>query len=125
MSIPVDLDALRDELSTHERPAYLATTGREGPPHLVSTYLRWVDGAFEAECGRTSATNLADRPTASLVVPPNEVGGYSLIIDARADAIAPEGRTARLVPVKAVLHRPAAVPGAGADGCGHDCKPVG
>lgn len=124
MSIPVDLDALRDELAAHERPAYLATTGDDGPPHLVSTYLTWSSGAFEAECGRTSAMNLASHPTASLVVPPNEVGGYSLIIDARADRVDLEARTARLVPVKAVLHRPATAPGAGADGCGHDCKPV-
>lgn len=124
MSIPVDLDALRDELAAHERPAYLATTGDDGPPHLVSTYLTWSEGAFVAECGRTSATNLAGHPTASLVVPPNEVGGYSLIIDARAEGVDVEARTARLVPVKAVLHRPAADPGDGGDGCGHDCKPV-
>lgn len=125
MSIPVDLDALRDELATYERPAYLATAGDDGPPHLVSTFLRWSDGAFVAECGRTSATNLSARSTASLVVPPNEVGGYSLIIDARAEDVDVEARTARLVPLKAVLHRPAAVPGDGTDGCGHDCKPLG
>lgn len=125
MSIPVDLEALRDELAAHERPAYLATSGDEGPPHLVSTFLRWVDGAFVAECGRTSATNLTTRPTASLVVPPNEVGGYSLIIDARADDVDVEARTVRLVPVKAVLHRPAEAPGDAAGGCGHDCLPVG
>ncbi|HEX6236785.1 MAG TPA: pyridoxamine 5'-phosphate oxidase family protein [Acidimicrobiales bacterium] len=127
MSIAVDLDALREELAAHERPAYLATAGTEGAPHVVSAYLRWVDGHLEAECGRTTAANLVVRPSVSLVVPPNEVGGYSLIVDARAEVVDRgdgEPRTARLTPTKAVLHRPAEAPGE-AGGCGHDCLPVG
>jgi hypothetical protein len=120
MSIPVDLDALRDELSSRERPAYLITAG-DGPPHLVSVFLRWVDGAFEAACGRTTARNLAQNDAVSVVVPPNENGGYSLIFDATGEVV---DETVRLVPSHAVLHRPAEVPD-GSGPCPHDCAPVG
>ncbi len=124
MSIPVDLDALRDELAARERPAYLVTAGDEGAPHMVATYLTWADGAFETGCGNTTARNLAQRPGASVVVPPDEPGGYSLIFDATGDVVEREARTVRLTPTRAVLHRPAASPD-GDGACGHDCAPVG
>lgn len=123
MSIPVDLDALRDELATHERPAYLVTAGDAGAPHLVATYLTWVDGAFTTGCGTTTARNLAQRSDVSVVVPPNDVGGYSLIFDAAGEVVEGDPRTVRLTPRKAVLHRPAAGPD-DAGGCGHDCAPL-
>lgn len=124
MSIPVDLDALRDEVAAHERPAYVVTAGQAGAPHLVATFLRWVDGAFTAGCGGTTARNLAHRPDVSVVVPPNEPGGYSLIFDATGEVVEGEERTVRLTPVRAVLHRPAAGPD-DVGGCGHDCAPLG
>ena len=121
MSIPVDLDALRTELAARQRPAYLITAGADGPPHLVATFLRWADGSFEAPAGRHTAGNVGERPHASVVVPPDEPGGYSLIFDAGAGVV---GDVVRLTPTKAVLHRPAE--GEGDPGaCGHDCAPVG
>lgn len=124
MSIPVDLDALRDELAAHERPAYVITAGDTGGPHLVAVYLSWSDGAFVAGCGRHTAANLAERAEVSVVVPPNEPDGYSLIFDATGKVVEGEERTVRLTPTKAVLHRPGAGPDV-AGGCGHDCAPVG
>jgi hypothetical protein len=124
MSVPVDLSALRDELAGHERPAYLVTAGAEGPPHLVATFLTWVDGAFETGCGRHTARNLAERPHVSVVVPPNEPDGYSLIFDATAEVIDRPDPVVRITATKAVLHRPGA--GSGEPGaCVHDCAPVG
>jgi hypothetical protein len=124
MSIPVDLGALRDELAGHDRPAYVVTAGDTGSPHLVATFLTWSDGAFTAACGGTTARNLAQRPEVSVVVPPNEPDGYSLIFDATGEVVSGEERTVRLTPQKAVLHRPASGPH-GAGGCGHDCSPLG
>lgn len=120
MSIPVDLDALRGELAARQRPAYVITAGVEGPPHLVATYLRWADGAFEAPAGRHTGRNVGQRPHATVVVPPDEAGGYSLIFDADAEL---RGDVVRLTATKAVLHRPAE--GEGDPGaCGHDCAPL-
>lgn len=121
MSIPVDLDALRDQLATRQRPAYVITAGPDGPPHLVAAFLRWADDAFEAPAGRHTTANVAARPHASVVVPPDEPGGYSLIFDAAAEVV---GDVVRLRPAKAVLHRPAEGEGE-AGSCGHDCAPVG
>lgn len=123
MSIPVDLDALRDELAAHERPAYVVTAGESGGPHLVATYLMWSDGAFTAGCGGTTARNLAVRPDVSVVVPPNEPDGYSLIFDATGVVVEGDERTVRLTPTRAVLHRPGTSGDAGS--CGHDCAPLG
>ena len=123
MSIPVDLDALREQLAQRQRPAYLITAGDAGPPHLVATFLRWADGAFEAPSGRHTGRNVEQRPHASVVVPPDEPGGYSLIFDAD---VAVAGEVVRLTPTKAVLHRPAEGEVEGdAGACGHDCAPVG
>lgn len=123
MSVPVDLDALREELAAHERPAYLITAGADGPPHLVAQFLTWRDGAFEAECGGTTAGNVAERAAVSVVVPPNEPDGYSLIFDAAGEVLEGPPRIVRLTPTKAVLHRPAAEPADG--GHRHDCAPLG
>ena len=124
MSVPVDLDALREELGSYERPAYLITAGSDGPPHTVAVYLRWADGVFETGCGNTTARNVAARAEVSVVVPPNEPGGYSLIFDATGEVVDGAARTVRLTPTHAVLHRPAASPTD--DGaCGHDCAPIG
>jgi len=120
MSIPVDLDALRDQLAERRRPAYVITAGAEGPPHLVATYLRWADGAFEAPAGRHTAANVSERAHASVAVPPDEPGGYSLVFDARAELA---GDVVRLVPTKALLHRPATGE-TDPDGPRHDCTPI-
>ena len=76
--------------------------------------------------GRTRK-NLADRRDVTLLWPPREPGGYSLIVDGTAE-VTPEDpaddETARLgvVPTRALLHREADAdsPGA-AKGCLHDC----
>lgn len=73
--------------------------------------------------GRTRE-NLAHRRDVTLLWPPPEPGGYSLIVDGRAEAIESDSETVRLgvVPTRALLHRdvdpdsPRA-----AKGCLHDC----
>jgi hypothetical protein len=59
----------------------------------------------------------------TLLWPPNEPGGYSLIVDGTAGPAGPADSDALTVTVsRAVWHRP----GVGADGssCGSDCKPI-
>lgn len=69
-----------------------------------------------------SARNLAENSTATLLFPPAQHRGYSLIVDGSA-VPADEGFT--LTPTHAVLHRPADHQQASTDaGCGHDCRQV-
>ncbi len=73
--------------------------------------------------GRTRK-NLADRRDVTLLWPPREPGGYSLIVDGTAEVTDVDDETARLgvAPTRALLHREADAdsPGA-AKGCLHDC----
>ncbi len=78
--------------------------------------------------GGHTRENLAHRSDVTLLWPPPEPGGYSLIVDGRAEAaeseVQPKPETARfgVIPTRALLHR-AADPesGAAADGYLHDC----
>ncbi|HKI41216.1 MAG: pyridoxamine 5'-phosphate oxidase family protein [Mycobacterium sp.] len=72
--------------------------------------------------GGHTRQNLAHRSEVTLLWPPREPGGYSLIVDGRAEATDSDGDTARfgVVPTRALLHREADSPSA-AKGCLHDC----
>ena len=74
--------------------------------------------------GRTQK-NLARRRDVTLLWPPPEPGGYSLIVDGSAELSDPEDAAddaahLRVVPTRALLHRDADSPAA-AKGCLHDC----
>lgn len=102
---------------------YLLTTSSDGRVKVV-TVEPAVEGAELVIAGVSggSAANLAGNPAATVVFPPIEARGYSLIVDGtgavQADAI-------RIRAASAVLHRPAAhgVPKEG-PGCGQDCREV-
>ncbi len=72
--------------------------------------------------GGHTRSNLAHRSEVTLLWPPREPGGYSLIVDGRAEATGADGDVARfgVVPTRALLHREADSPSA-AKGCLHDC----
>ncbi|RTL61169.1 MAG: pyridoxamine 5'-phosphate oxidase family protein, partial [Hyphomicrobiales bacterium] len=60
-------------------------------------------------------------PDVTLLWPPPEPGGYSLIVDGRSEL---DDQGLRVVPQRAVLHRPAVAGVATASGCGDDCVPL-
>lgn len=122
MSVKVDLDELGQHLQRHPF-AYLLTVGEDLRAHAVAvTPVLEEGGLLMTGLGRRTSDNIAARPDVSLVCPPYEPGGYSLIVDGRATVI---DETARVEPSHAVLHRPADHAGvAGATGCGNDCVPL-
>ena len=71
--------------------------------------------------GRTRS-NLAHRRDVTLLWPPPEPGGYSLIVDGHAEFSddGAEGARCGVVPTRALLHREADSPSV-AKGCLHDC----
>ena len=129
MSIVVDLERLGETLAEYPF-GYLLTTSR-GAVKAVTISASVVDGEVDIPVGSGgSADNLASNPVATLLFPPTEPHGYSLIVDGTASAT---DRGFRLTPAKAVLHRPAdhaqAADGSGPahthdSGCGHDCRPL-
>lgn len=122
MSVKVDLAKLADTMDDYGF-AYLLTVSEDQRPHAVAVQPELSGGAFEVQGlgGRTLA-NLASRSDVTLLFPPGEPGGYSLIVDGRATA---DESGASVVPAHAVLHRPAPDAAQPAEGsCGNDCLPV-
>ncbi|MDO5504023.1 MAG: pyridoxamine 5'-phosphate oxidase family protein [Actinomycetia bacterium] len=132
MSIVVDLDQLAETLA--EYPYGYLLTSRDGAVKAVTISATVLDGAVLIPTeSRGSAANLDANSVATLLFPPTQHHGHSLIIDGTA-ATSDEGGF-RLTPTKAVLHRPAEhndtdfgdgeVPHQHDSACGHDCRPVG
>ncbi|GAB2763845.1 hypothetical protein GCM10027020_14980 [Nocardioides salsibiostraticola] len=123
MSIPVDVAKLEAALADFGA-GYLLSTAAHGRVKAVTVEPRVMDGALIiAGPGGGSSRNIAENAQVTVLFPPLEARGYTLLIDGLATV---EGDDARVVPSSAVLHRPAdhsdgpGVPG----GCGHDCGPV-
>lgn len=127
MSIPVDVAELARALGDFGA-GYLLSTSADGRVKAVTIEPEVVDGALLVTGpGRGSCTNVTAQPSVTALFPPLQPRGYTLLVDGTAEVV---GDDVRLTPTSAVLHRPAshadgpAAPGAGGDGCGHDCAPV-
>lgn len=122
MSIPVEVGDLGKALEGFGA-GYLLTSS-DGKVKVVTVEPSVTDGVVRVEApGRGTAANLAGNPAVTLVFPPLEQRGYTLLVDGAAEL---DGDDVRITPTGAVLHRPAAhADGPPApDGCGHDCQPV-
>lgn len=107
------------------RFAYLITVDDGYRVHTVTVQPRLREQTLHVGLiGGRTRENLARRRDVTLLWPPAEPGGYSLIVDGEASVTAAGDETARLgvEPTRALLHRDAAPdsPGA-AKGCLHDC----
>ncbi|TAM73068.1 pyridoxamine 5'-phosphate oxidase family protein [Mycobacterium sp.] len=120
----VDFQALADALVNYPY-AYLITVDDEYRSHTVTVEPELRGEALEIGLigGRTQQ-NLARRRDVTLLWPPPEPGGYSLIVDGEASVSLENdtGDAVRLevVPSRALLHRDADSPEV-AKGCLHDC----
>jgi hypothetical protein len=90
------------------------TVADNGAAHVVALNVTIGDGAVQCEAGKTSCANATARPRVSFLWPPRTVDDYSLIVDGDATV---SGSMVRVVPTRAVRHRPA-------PGGGNDCAPV-
>lgn len=118
MSIEVQRDRLA-ETARRYAFAYLLTVGDDRRAHVVAVSPVVDDGrVLVAEPGRRSLHNVAAGAPATLVWPPAEPGGYSLIVDGDAGAY---GEVLVVAPTRAVLHRPAPPASDAAGRCASDC----
>ncbi|OLT39487.1 hypothetical protein BJF86_08755 [Serinicoccus sp. CNJ-927] len=121
MSIVVDLEELAEALGRHPT-AYLLLSGEERP-HVGEVLVSMRDDVLVVERpGRTASRTVPDRPHVTLLLPPAEAGGYSLIVDGEAALV---GDELHVEPSHAVLHRrPREGSPPSATGCGNDCQPL-
>jgi hypothetical protein len=119
MSVKVDLDRLANELADYAY-AYLITVGDDYHAHTVAVEPVLVDGVIDVDSiGNSTRKNLASHDGVTLVWPPREPGGYSLIVDGRGEPTDTDALT--IVPSRAVLHRKAAPGTVTTPGCKDDC----
>ncbi len=119
MSVPVELDAVRDRIAEYGAVAYLVTVSAEGRAHLVSVEVR-VDGdRLVVPTGRTSRRNLEANPALTLLWPPRPDPAYSMLVDGTATSFSDDPAEVTIEPHSAVLHRVA-----GATGDGPTCLPL-
>ena len=122
MSVKVDLDQLAGALADFTF-AYLITVGDDYRAHTVAVQPVLVDGLLDVGAiGKSTRGNAGAHPDVTVVWPPRQPGGYTLIVDGRAQA---SDDTLTVEPTRAVLHRKANC-GSGAtspDGL-HDCVPL-
>ncbi|MFV8166778.1 pyridoxamine 5'-phosphate oxidase family protein [Mycobacterium sp. 134] len=120
MSVKVDLNQLADKLADYTF-AYLVTVDDNYHAHTVAVEPHLVNGVIHVgPVGGHTRRNLASHEHATLVCPPRQPGGYSLIVDGRGQAGTAGDETHQIVPSRAVLHRRAAQPGPPGE-CDSDC----
>lgn len=107
MSTQVKLDELASTLRDFDR-AYLLTSGDDGVKVVGVTVVPAEDGLLIPTGSKGTVRNLERSSRATLLCPPRDVSGMTLIVDGDA---APEGEGFRLRPTGAILHRPAAAAG--------------
>lgn len=123
MSIPVEIEQLAEALADRG-PGYLLTSSADGRIKAVTVEPQLTGGVLHCPPSRGSAANLAANARATLLFPPREERGYTLLVDGTGTA-GDDG--VEVTPKSAVLHRPAdhADGPVDGDGCGNDCAPVG
>lgn len=102
MSVPVELEALAEELSGHGPQALLLTVNEEDRPHAVAVEVAMADGHLRAGAGSRTAANISRHPGVSVLWPSLVPGTYSLIVDGTATV---EGGDVVVAPSRAVRHR--------------------
>jgi hypothetical protein len=125
MSEMLPIARLREESTRFGTSPYLLTQSDDGRPHAVAVSIEWQGDRILTSTGTRSAANVAEHPLLSLLWPPIETGGYSLIVDGDGCVIG-SGSDVRIsvTPTRGVLHRPGASPASAARGCGSDCIPL-
>ena len=123
MSIPVPLDDLARTLQRYPLVYLLTVSDGERVHAVAASAVVETDRLRVGPLGRHTRANAAERPAVTLLWPPVEADGYSLIVDGEAE-ISDDGLL--VSPSRAVLHRAAASGAAGTadDACVSDCIEV-
>lgn len=115
---------LREVLSEYGPKAYLLTMSSDGP-HTSHVSVVQDKSGLSCAVSKSAARNISEKTPVSLLWPPLEKGGYSIVVNADATKTEKAGiPTVKLALTKAVFHRPGQptedTPGV----CRSDCKSI-
>jgi hypothetical protein len=119
MTQKLELSGLPDRIREYGRGAFLVTVGDSGTPHVVSVAVDWDGATLSTQAGRTSRSNVAARPSVTLLWPGGSSDQYGLLVDGTASAMDGSEGPLTITPTSAILHRLAE-----AEGEGPTCLPV-
>lgn len=121
MSQVVASDALEQTLAGYGI-AYLITIGADIRPHAVEVRAEFDAHRFRiTEAGNSTRRNIGARNTVTLLWPPLDPGGYTLLVDGTA-TLTDHGID--IVVTRAVQHRAATENSQTVSSCGSDCHPL-
>lgn len=117
MSTAIALSELADAVAKF-RFGYLLTVGGDGRAHALAVQPVLAGDLIKIPgLGQRTRRNAASRHAVTLLWPPEDIDGYSLIVDGEAELV---GDTLSVSPTRAVLHRPAPSPQSDSP-CQSDC----
>ena len=116
---------LQSALENFGPNAYLLTVSASGP-HTSHVEVSVDSGALSCALSRTAAQNVRGNANVSLLWPPKEPGGYSIIVNGVLDLQDDQQPHGRIAVSKSVLHRPGQPTGPQSDAaaCSSDCVPL-
>ena len=106
MSIPVELDQVREQVAACGSYAFLLTVTGDGRPHAVSLVVDWDGDELVCAPGPRTVVNAEHSPEVSLLWPVSGRAGFTLFVNGRAEVRGDgEARKLAVKPASAVLHK--------------------
>jgi hypothetical protein len=120
------IQRLCEEINRADRDPYLLTVTGEDRPHCSLTSVVWDEPRLLVTApSNWSESEALGRRSVTLLWPPAEPEGYSLIVDATAAAADMDRpRRLSLTPTRAVLHRRGQPADPTGTACRSDCIPI-
>ena len=127
MSIPVAAKDILTTIKEYGSSTYLVSTTVDNHPHVANLTFVIDKNDLIVTVGKRGTKNLENCPKVTLLWPPKELGGYSLIIDGIAskhENIGGSGSVWKISFDSGILHRPAQSPVDDDPSCGSDCQTI-
>tara|TARA_B100000214_G_scaffold87812_1_gene60334 strand:- start:4167 stop:4550 length:384 start_codon:yes stop_codon:yes gene_type:complete len=127
MSIPVTAKDIHKTIKEYGSSTYLISATADNHPHVANLTFAIDKNDLIFTVGKRGTKNLENCPHVTMLWPPKELGGYSLIIDGIAskhENFDGSGSVWKISFDSGILHRPAQNLAGNDDSCGSDCQTI-